>query len=157
MGLGAASLKLKPPVGESVSGTGGGFDFAIGGTLGAGFVLAADIAANSFTKSIGPFEATYTFAAFSLLGDWYFDPKAGLHAQLGIGTAAADAKVSGASSSSGIGNGGVFTLGIGYDGFVSDEWSLGGLLRYQQATLKRDGVETANTSNIGMYFVGTYH
>ena len=154
-GLGGASLSLKPPVGETLSGSGGAFDLAIGGTLGSGFVLAGDLAFNSFKKTVFNTDITYTLVSLSLLGDWYFDPKGGLHAQLGLGSAGVDAAARGTSGS--VGNGGIVTLGVGYDAFVSDEWSLGGLLRFQRVTLKKDDVETATVTNVGVFFVATYH
>lgn len=155
LGLGPNLLSFKPKVGDTISGTGGGFDLAIGGTLGGGFVLAGDFSYTQFAKSQGPFNTTYKFATFSLLGDYFIDPKGPWHIQAAVGSAGADACVE--STCGGIGNGLAFTLGGGYDAFVSDEWSLGGLLRFQRAGLKRDSQDIATATNIQILFTALYH
>jgi hypothetical protein len=83
-------------------------------------------------SSIGPF------------ADWYFDPTKGLHAQVAVGFAVIQAKA-GTPDSNGnqvpltdlSGNGASVMGGVGYDWWVSSQWSLGllGRVQYVEGTL----------------------
>jgi hypothetical protein len=59
--------------------------------------------------------------------DYYLDPRGGLHAHAGVLLAAGYLDGGGRESQIGVGVGA--TLGVGYDAFVADQWSLGAIAR----------------------------
>jgi hypothetical protein len=145
MGLGAYSESFQsrdtPRYGGESGGDASGFatvgEFAIGGTAAPGLVLGggiytASMVTGSFSPDEGvtvPDELDPERRDFQVVGpfiDWYPNPSKGLHLQAAIGFA---------SIQSGWGSersepeyaayGGGVMLGVGYEWFVADEWSLG--------------------------------
>lgn len=121
----------------TVSGFGTASEIAVGGTLGRGFVLGGGIYGCSvltttfeYTRGTPPpdeLRRPDNFSIVGLMGDWYFNPRRGFHAQAALGLAAL----------SGVGAetqrirdrraavGGGVMLGIGHEWWVSDEWGIG--------------------------------
>lgn len=92
--------------------------------------------------------------------DWYLDPAGGLHVlgQLGLATL----QDSDSDTDLALGFGG--TLGVGYDMFVTDEWSIGGLLRFQFLSTSVDTdvagrtITTDHTTMVpALLFTGAWH
>lgn len=160
----------------SLRGTGMGYGFAMGGTIARGWVLGglfgghsvnAELSNNNSGKIENSNRLTYT--SFSIFTAWYPDPTKGLHFQAALGSAQheiADLRVTGVPGASGrqnydVGtqNGTHFMLGVGYETFVSDEWSIGALLRLEAASFaqseepKADGTMFAPTLQLSF----TYH
>lgn len=113
-------------------------ELAIGWTLRPGFVLGGGTfpmvapgpdydgvdAGGQHVSGTGPFV------------DYYLDPAGGLHLQAGLLFAAGYLDGSGERPGKvGLGFGGM--AGVGYDLFVADEWSLGGLVRFTAYNLYR--------------------
>ena len=109
------------------SGFGRAANFSLGGAIAQKLMLAADLG-----WSGGP-SATQT-SFYHLLGllDWYPNPRGGLHVQLGGGVSMVDFKLAKADAPPNAGDQGhgfAWHLGAGWEGFVSEQWSLGALLR----------------------------
>lgn len=129
-GPGYAIGTLDAPSGESGStGVGVGTQLAIGWTLRPGLVVGAGTfpavtpapsydgidAGGQHVSATGPFV------------DYYLSPTGGLHALAGLLFAAG--YLDGGDREGHVGFGWGATAGIGYDQFISDEWSLGGIAR----------------------------
>ena len=114
-------------------------EFAIGGTIGTGFVLGVGVyganvlASDYHPESGGPLPADFVEDefAFNLIGpffDYYFDEHKGLHLQGAIGFAGLSG-VSVASTSYDEDQyqayGGGAMIGIGHEWWVADSWGLG--------------------------------
>ncbi len=140
-GLGYYSMTAEDALGTEVAFSGETFSLSLmlGGTImpglhvGGGFFLDR---AFSPTLEIGGQEAAGTpdFQQFVLgLGpfvDYYLDPAGGLHFQgfFGWGGVETSTEAGGAGGSDPTGL--VVYLGAGYDVFLSDEWSVGGMARF---------------------------
>jgi hypothetical protein len=87
--------------------------------------------------------------------DFYPDPTEGLHFQGMVGWGVLDASVDGASGGSAA-TGVIMQLGVGYDFWVGDQWSIGPLARFAYAPLS---LEEATYSTIAPSLVCsfTYH
>ncbi|MGE0325581.1 MAG: hypothetical protein AB7K71_23770 [Polyangiaceae bacterium] len=130
---------------------------ALGGTLGPNFVLGGGaFGVNVFTTkyAVGPanqanfnkIEGDGELSSASVIGPfaaYYFDPTQGVYAMGALGinvmsTGEAKEEVT-LPETSGTGVGVV--LGVGYEGFVSEQWSVGGLARvmYLSAELDPEG------------------
>jgi len=155
------------------SGTGGTFNFALGGTLGAGFVLGVmltdttmsdpkvEASAGSMSVFAGEVDGNLGITQFELMVDWFFDEQAGGHIGLGLGFGAIGLE----DDSEELAGGGSGSLFGGYDFWVSDEWSLGvlGQVGAVWAERKFDNAggdsfttdDTANTFSIA--FTALYH
>jgi hypothetical protein len=162
---------------SDVSGHGIATELALGGTIASGFVLGGGLYATdvgevdldaSFGVSGGTGEVSETtvemnsFGLLGLFGDWYFDPKGGLHAQaaLGIGVASIEHPL----TSDEIAMGGLgWMLGIGYEAFIADEWSLGGLARVVGGSLEGEDPDDSSEKwratlwSPVVLFTATYH
>lgn len=158
-GFGAVSESLRSRRSEAyggiVEGNSSGFatlgEFALGGTVATGVVLGGG--AYSFDIVTATYRATEDSASappgeldparrnFSLVGpfaDWYFDPMSGFHAQLALGLATLSAVQLDTSPIDdepyhAVGAG--IMLGIGYEWWVAEEWSLGAMARLTAAFL----------------------
>lgn len=180
MGLGMGTATVKPDVPATVnvpeySDTGLAIDLAIGGTLGAGVVLAFGIASNNLqgykldtnAGANDPNDATLTNVG--LLIDWYVDPKKGFHVFGMPGQTLLSVNRSGTrrlddgttTQNDTLGTGLGLTVGAGYEWFVGDEWSIGVLGRYTTASLEDPESGTTKfkykTSAFGILGVATFH
>lgn len=151
---------------------------AIGGTLGPNFVLGGGaFGANVFTTryAVGPknqpnfdkIEGDGELSSASVIGPfaaYYFDPTQGVYAMGALGvnvmsTGEANEDVTlPETSGSGLG----LVLGVGYEGFVSEQWSVGGLARvmYLSAELEpEDGGSSVDFTGWvpGLLFTVTLH
>jgi hypothetical protein len=126
-------------------------EFAMGGTIGSGFVLGGGV--YSAELLVSHFRADHSSAVepppeldpelreLVVLGpfiDWYPRPSRGLHLQAAVGFASL-------TSGTGVAGrddedtyralGGGIVLGVGYEWWIGDEWSLGVLARAQGAAV----------------------
>jgi hypothetical protein len=155
-----------------VSGGGLSFDFMLGGTPTPGLViggaLMVDTAPNPTVK-FGDLESDGDFdASFGFIGpfiDGFFDPEGGFHVGGGIGFTGftLDDKDSDEDDDLAFGGGGL-SLWLGYDAWVSSQWSLGGLVRVSggsgQRDIERGGVdstEKATTGTFALLFTALMH
>jgi outer membrane autotransporter protein len=117
---------------QKLSGFTTGFDLLLGGSPMPGLVIGGGLlgaTTSNPTIEVGDIEGegdgTLIFGAAAAFANYYFDPKQGLHIQGLVGFAVLDAVssegTSGGNDPTGIGLG----LGIGYDFWISDEWSIG--------------------------------
>jgi hypothetical protein len=135
----------------TISGGGMGMDFAIGGTPSPGLVLGGEFFFQQATKPNVDYNGTSVQAQnnanFGLLGpfiDWYPDPSGGFHlgAMIGISVLTVSDQ-NGNTVSDGNGNqaserGGGGAFSIGYDFFVSPQFSLGVLGKLFGGTVSSD-------------------
>ena len=137
---GASGSRLNGSVGGSTGAT----HIAIGGTPFRGLVLGGSLDTLSLIGASGSpshpptryeFD-TSQFAVVGIFGDYYFSAIRGFHAQASFGLGVhvmgqgnpADSEAGIASPHSAIGYG--FTLGVGHEWWVDEEWSLGVLPRF---------------------------
>ncbi len=147
-GLGYYNLKGSAPFNEEVTGLTIPGSLLIGGTLfnhlaiGAGMVL--DYASKP-TYKINGTEApglitSQMIMGFGVYGDYYLDPaKNGLHIQAFAGWGGVETSVSGnvgGSDPTGL----VASAGLGYEWWLTDEWSGGLMARVVYAPLDMNGV-----------------
>ena len=149
--------RVNPQTGatEDVDGVITGFatvsEVAVGGTVGRGFVLGLGIYSTSvyvttFTprdedeEILAPteFQRPENFALAGIFGDWYFNPRRGLHLQLALGFAT----LTGLNPESPRGVrdrdpaiGGGLMLGIGHEWWVGEQWGVGVLGRLTAGVL----------------------
>lgn len=133
IGLGYVSNFGHGPAGSaSVSGLGLGLTYAVGGTLGGGFVLggAMHIAVGGGTfhgaPANAPGSAVGGLLQIGALADWYPDPRDGWHVGSIIGFSALGPTDSANRAYDGTAP--AFSLVGGYDGWIGPQWSLGFLL-----------------------------
>lgn len=163
-----------------ISGPGAGFDFALGGTVFRGLAIACNLSMRAIGSPDVKFEKAspqartydqFTVSNIGVMADWYTDPKKGLHIQGGAGIAQITHSVpsigrpQGSASDedaryTGLG----LHLGVGYETFVSEEWSVGGLLRVDTASVDSESSNavTAPNTSIRLFapslvFTGTYN
>ncbi|HVU04090.1 MAG TPA: hypothetical protein VHE30_20170 [Polyangiaceae bacterium] len=141
----------KIPFDGSGGSTAGATELSLGYTLGSGLALGVGVftgLAPSSTLDVtdtntGSYDMKATqLAVIGVLGDWYFFPDRGFHAQVSPGLATLVAGAGQPENTDAAGNlrgpqaqahtaiGFGFMLGVGYDFWVSDEWSLGVLGRF---------------------------
>lgn len=144
-------------------------ELAMGGTPFPGFVVGGGIYGVSMSKPTltqGSQTLQLDTVTLSMIGpfvDWYPSPKGGFHVQASVGaTRLVYSAQPGIISGSGTGAG--VMGGVGYEAFVSEQWSLGVVARVQWAgpSLTVDttgGSKSWGTSNFApaILFVGTYH
>jgi len=141
--------------GGDVSGSTIGFasvgEFAIGGTLGRGWVLGGgfytatlltghykDDDDNEGTLPLEMDPDLRDLVVFGPFVDWYPNPRKGFHLQAALGLAALTSRSGGRWDDDDDGYeavGAGIVLGVGYEWWVGDEWSLGVLARTQAAAL----------------------
>jgi len=113
-----------------------------GGTLGAvavnpkvTYTNANDPSSNLTTTS----EATLQLQMFGLVSDFYPNPRSGLHLQAMLGYAVLSSRRNGQSTTSNSDPSGLGLMGgVGYDGWVSDDWSIGVVVRVAYAATRYD-------------------
>jgi hypothetical protein len=165
IGLGALSLKYDPdPVETSASGGALAFDLMIGGSpspgLAIGGALIGDVG-RSLTLESGGRELGDVNAVTSLVGpfiDGFPDAKGGWHlgGMLGFAAQQVDAPGSDAQTTNGVGG----AAWGGFDAWVGDEWSVGGLGRIGAAVTRgKDGDQDINASSLSfvLMFTALYH
>ncbi len=151
----------------SVTGMGPALELAFGGTVGRGVVIGGGVYGASFLSPKIAYSGqsnSIDSASVTTVGpfvDWYPSPEDGWHVQGSVGYAITTySGSSGKDSASGTGFGGL--LGLGYEAWVADEWSIGGMLRcqYASASISASGSSsTVDTSVLVPAFVvtATYH
>ena len=145
-------------------------EIALGGTLGAGFVLGLGINTGSIAKkdrSMLPMPAEKagdhhgaTFFVTGPMFDWYIDPKEGFHVQGMIG--ASGLTLAATSESNYAPGGWGFSLGGGKEWWVGDEGSMGVIARVDVGNLVYDEDNTTrhfehNVIQAGVLATFTYH
>ena len=152
----------------SLSGGGGIFELMLGGTPAEGLVIGGGLIGASFPEPDLEIEGENFEAADGISVDlsvvtafvnYYFDPRSGLHLHgaLGFGVAGvSDEDGDSLTDEDATPTGGVLGLGLGWEGFVSDEWSLGVLGRYMYAPLSSD-VEDVTFQVFTVSFIATLH
>lgn len=167
MGLGigslSANLKASPVIGgvpaqidAKLTGSGAVLDFALGGAVVDGVILAGDITLMGVDSPkidgiSSPQVKTDSFVRMLFLCDVYPDPKQGFHFQGGLGLAqfayGLDVKVDDGSDRttlSGLG----WHVGAGWEGWVGDQWGIGGLLRLDGASVKTSSGSADGTASV---------
>lgn len=171
-GLGGGSMKTKLSYDNDVadaSASGGavGGHLMLGGTVAKGFVIGA--AMGGITVVEPKFEqdgyqgtaenTTLNLSHLGLLLDWFPDEHGGFHVggSLGIYTMKVEADNGPSSDAAGGGGGQLF---VGYDFWVGDDWSLGGLLALTHANTELDAKgfkQTGSTNALMLQFSVLYH
>jgi hypothetical protein len=165
VGLGYLSTSADAGLGdESLSGLSLPWSVLLGGTIGSGVVLGGGVIQD---YSVSP---TYTvngedmgevtdlslyLTGIGMFVDFYPDPKEGLNFQGFFGWGALEAARGGNVSSSDP-TGVILSLGVGYDFWIGDEWSVGPMARFVYAPLSLNGVKY-NTTAPGVLANFTYH
>lgn len=127
-------------------------ELAFGGTIASGFVLGggiytAELVSSTFrvtkdSAGVPPLELDPERRNFTLVGpffDWYFHEHRGLHLQMALGFASLSAVRIGSvpweEDDPYHADGGGIMLGLGYEWWVGEEWSIGALARMTAAYL----------------------
>ncbi len=123
------------------SGSAVGFDLILGGTPVPGFVIGGGLFGLTSSKPTvkfggaeGELDGSLLFAGIGLALQYYFDPNEGLHLQGLLGFGALDYVAASGASGGNDPTGPFFGLGLGYDFWVSDQWSIGPFARLLIAT-----------------------
>ncbi|MFO0566656.1 MAG: outer membrane beta-barrel protein [Polyangiaceae bacterium] len=172
IGVGSASFTVKEPSTDvDVTGIGPSLEIALGGTVAPGLVLGGGIYGTSLAspeyKAQGV-TSTGGAATVSMIGpflDYYFNPTGGFHLQAAAGYTAlnalkADSDPYPSEDSSGGGFG--LVAGAGYEAFVGEEWSVGGLARIQYMSGSVEGADSGNERDVSgtvvsLLFTATLH
>jgi hypothetical protein len=164
---------------QPFEGSGGGFagvtELAMGFTPGPGIVVGVGAYTVTIPKptlsmkdtTTGDYE--YRVSQLSVIGplvDWYFNPTGGFHAQASPGVAtyvagAAEPKLEGAQAQAHTSVGFGFMLGVGYEWWIGQQWSMGLLGRFVYGTTKGNddrGVQWSHASYAPAVLISaTYH
>ena len=176
MGLGFASMvtKTESTLGQSTAGgdlTGGGgtLELLLGGTPARGFVLGGGLIGHTFrdpsyesggsTTRLTDTELGLTYLA--LFGQLYFDAEGGAYVQALVAAAEETYRypVAGEERESELSGFGI-GLGVGYDFWIGEQWSLGPAARLSWAAVKHeaDGVATRHkTTAFSLSLTATLH
>jgi hypothetical protein len=100
-------------------------------------------------------DVTLTLFGIGLFADFYPDPHGGLHIQPFLGYGGLEASYQGDAGGSDP-TGPVFAVGVGYDWWVADEWSIGVMGRFAYAPLKLEDT-SFNTIAPAVLATFTYH
>jgi len=161
VGLGFLSTtqKVEDVEGESLSGLSIPSGVLLGGTVGpvviGGGLFADYVPSPSYElagQSVELDDVSLTLYSVGLFADYYVDPHGGLHIQPFLGFGALEACANNNCGGSDP-TGPVFALGVGYDFWVADEWSIGVMGRFAYAPLK---VEQANYNTIAPALLATF-
>jgi hypothetical protein len=176
MGLGFAPMVTKtsgtlgqPTPDGDLSGGGAMLEVLLGGTPARGFVLGGGLIAHGWTRPsydadgavtrLDDTELSLTFVA--LFAQLYFDATRGFYVQGLLGAAEETYKYEENGDTKEADLGGIgFGLGVGYDFWVGDQWSLGPELRFSHARVARDeeSIETRHqTTTLSLSFTATLH
>lgn len=123
-----------------VSGSAVGFDLILGGTPVPGFVIGGGLFGLTSSKPNakvgnveGELDGSMLFAGMGLVLQYYFNPNDGFHLQGLLGFGALDYVSSSGQSGGNDPTGPFFGLGLGYDFWVADQWSIGPFVRVLMA------------------------
>ncbi len=125
----ASSSVRSSSIGTSIEGFAFSGHLLVGGTPLRGLAIGGGHSGNILASATRTWNGTtgaihtYTFGVTGPFADWYPRPSGGLHVLAMAGLSDVIENASGGSSHALFGVGGV--LGLGYDFFVSDNWSLG--------------------------------
>jgi len=139
-------------------------DVLVGGSPAKGMALGGALflsssASMSLDAGSERFESDGGVGILGAFIDGYPDPEGGFHlgGALGLAQVTADtAGNAGFEKASGLG----FAAFIGYDAWVGDEWSLGGLLRLTATRAKdrdTEGKPSVSTTSVGVMLTAVYH
>lgn len=143
-------------------------DILVGGTPAPGLVLGGGLVMSAFESPTMSNQYPYGWWGSDVTANlvapvgfvqYYFDPKLGWNVQgmVGYGTLDySDAYGSLGTTAEGV----LVALGGGWEGFVTDQWSLGGLFRISYSNLHDTVYGISETHSIWtptFQFVGTYH
>jgi hypothetical protein len=122
-------------------------ELLLGGTpaeglvIGSGFIVSsiANPAIELTGREPGDGDSEFALVTFPIFANYYFDPHEGLHVQGLIGFGAGEASVGGARSAdlSGL----VIGLGLGWEWWVGEQWSIGAMARISYASVQYDQPE----------------
>lgn len=127
---------------------------ALGGAL-----FLSSSASMSFDAGNERFESDGGVGILGAFIDGHPDPEGGFHlgGALGLAQVNADDQLrAGFEKASGLG----FAAFVGYDAWVSNEWSLGGVLRLTATRVKdrdTDGKPSVSTTSVGVMLTALYH
>jgi hypothetical protein len=174
VGYGATSSSVEGLGAEQgVHGATAGLDVLIGGTPGPGLVIGGGVFLSGYidpaSTSKGPAftnlaKGGENGSGLIMIGpiiDVFPNPYGGLH--FGGTVAVAASSLKGFDDKNSIGPG--LGFWVGYMGWMSSEWSAGGLLKFQGAWTRRQAEDEAGTrldvsdtnSNVQLMFSATYH
>lgn len=129
----------------TLRGAGAAIDLAIGGTPAPGLVVGVELGGHSVVRpTLSGADAKkldqLTYSRFAAMLDWYPNPQRGLHVQgsLGFATTSYSLRDSVIDQDDRTLTGWAWSLGIGYEAWVGAQWSLGGVLRLDGASLRGD-------------------
>lgn len=165
-GLSTGSAKNEG-VSVDVRGMHVGTEIALGKTIAPGLVIGGGefsmvVLAPKYSVPGGDVTAgTHHTGGIGPFVDYYLDPHGGLHVQgaLLLSGMKVDAK---GDAKGGFGMGFGAMAGAGWETWVADQWSVGGVLRlaYYRDSVKADGSDVKSTVSFfapTVLFVGTYH
>ena len=156
-GVGFLGVTLKPEdddIGDvevKMNATAPAIEIALGGTPTPGLVIGGaisgltvsepeyEIESGGQTEKGDAEDTTVTQSNIGVFIDYYFDPEGGFHAQGLLGLGVLQATYDGDSDTDDwTATGPMVALGLGYEGWVGDQWGLGGLARLTVASLSSD-------------------
>lgn len=156
----------------TLKGGGAVFSIGIGGTLAPGLVLGGLFIGHGFVEPDVEIDdqgttdtadnTTFSVSAVGLFVQYYIDPMSGFYLQgfLGYVSAKSTYEVNGLDFESEDTTGFGFGVGLGYDFWVADQWSIGPEFRllYAQVKYEGDGPDEEDTLVIpALSFTGTFH
>ena len=187
LGLGAASLRMSRQTqtsgspdalayeggSSSISGSVGMFEVSVGGSPLAGLAVGATVLDHSLPDATleladgggVALDSTLDFSFVGLTVDAFPWVEGGLHVGGGAGVASASAETPTDPRLESLGgNGLAATFSAGYDQWIADQWSLGGVLRFTVASLEGrergsgvTGSETDSVTVLGLMFTALHH
>ena len=175
LGAGYVAEPIDVTVGDysysyQIDGVGVPIDFALGGTLGKGFVLGGvlyNLMLGPADRSMLPMpdsereeEHAARLSALGLLGDWYVDPASGFHIQGML--AGGSLALSDTADSDYTPTASVVSLGVGYSFWIGPDSSAGILARVERASLLYEDDDTGveydhQLVHVGLMGTVTYH
>jgi hypothetical protein len=135
---------------STIEGGAGHFELTLGGTPARGLVIGGSVLTHSVSevdidREAGedvPLDSPLHFSLWGVTLDYFPDANGGFHFGGTAGIAVAFAQLPDEYDFEGIGGAGLgLSLGIGYDWWVADEWSLGMLGRYTGAGIMGEDTE----------------
>lgn len=152
-----------PNFDTKAKGFGGGFDFLIGGTPSEGLAVGAILGGRHFPTPSFEVDGVSGEAAFDYdlfhvgaFVDYYTDPESGFHMLGEVSYLWIDGSGDLVTQQNLKGVG--LAVGLGYDWWVSDGWSLGLLGRFTFSPLHRDEYDSSNQLYLpSLAFTATYH
>jgi len=127
------------------SGVQSGFDLMFGGSPMEGLAIGGALIGGRTTDpkaevggQEGTMKGSMLFAGLAVFGDYYLNPHEGLHFQGMIGFSAVDFVAESGASGGNDPTGTLFGLGVGYDFWIGDEWSIGPFGRVIYSSLSAD-------------------